>query len=434
MDDIRLNHAVDLHNLRLDAAAVAEQQRKAMAALLTNHAIDLHSSRLDAVAESTMRRAIGLDRNHFTLTQLAAFLTLAGRLDEASRILDEVLAINSDYAPAWDIMGYMYFGQGNIDLAIEAHRRAVALDPHNRPYRFDLACTQLAAGDYLNGFAGYECRSRDAPWHAPWRTNLAPPEWKGEPGLHVCVWWDQGAGDMFLMLRVLPWVAQHAARVTLAVPAHAVALFGGLAGICEVVPNHAAADYDVQIPLMSVPRVMGLTIDRIPPPAGPFLTAAGIFGEFWPGPEKKIGVCWAGTRGQGSDRRRSMPFTTMARLAENPDLRLFSFQVGERCADISANRAERLVENQAARIDGNWSATAGLLQHMDAVVTVCTGVAHLAASLGVPTYVCLHETPYWIWGRHGDTTPWYPSAKLFRQHTPGDWDGVIDRVAAAVAV
>lgn len=411
----------------LDASTEA-RQRHSVSALLMNHAIELHNSRLDAVAETTIRLAMALDRQARTLAQLGAFLTVAGRFDEAEKVLHEALEIDPGYHFAYDVLGYVHFGCGNLGNAISMLEHAVRLAPHVGTYKFDLACVQLADGDYHNGFIGYETRNRNAPWR-----NNPVPEWKGEPGRHVYVWWEQGAGDMFAMARLLPWIAERAARTTFAVPAYAHALFCGLEGICEVVPNNVEVDYDVQIPLMSVPRLMGLTLDNLPPPAGPFLRPAGTAGDFWPGDRKKVGLCWAGNKAQINDRRRSMPFTTMVRLAENPNLRLFSFQVGERGADISLNQAERLVENPAGHINGDWSATAAVLKQMDAVVTVCTGVAHLAASLGVPTYVCLHESPYWIWGRHRDTTPWYPCARLFRQDTPGDWNGVIDRVAEALA-
>ncbi len=189
-------------------------------------------------------------------------------------------------------------------------------------------------------------------------------------------------------------------------------------------------DYDCWVDQLSLPGLLGTTLDTIPA-AGGYLSAdpgraaawrRGLPSGF------RVGLVWAGNPAHSNDRRRSMPAAALRPLLEIPGLACLSLQTGPRAADAAGLDLAAAPGAELA----DYADTAGLVDALDLVVTVDTSVAHLAGAMGKPVWVMLPFAPDWRWLTERDDSPWYGSMRLFRQATPGDWTGVVARVVQAL--
>jgi hypothetical protein len=283
-----------------------------------------------------------------------------------------------------------------------AYGAALALQPGNAPVLAALGLSRLAQGRYAEGWPLYEARRRFQPLLID-RAGI--PEWSGDDlaGKSLMIWPEQGLGDEIQMARFAPVLKARGATVVLVCSPPLARLFGGLG-----VQVAALAD-KVQLPTtdlycrsFSLPARLGTTLETIPP--APYLSAPA-------GPRTGgVGVVWRGGRDHPNDAGRSLPSPeVLAPLAERV----------------------RLVDLQEPR--GDFLDTAQRVQGLDLVITVDTAMAHLCGALGVPCWVMLpaHRTD-WRWMTGRADSPWYPSLRLFRQAAPGDWDGVVRQVLAAL--
>jgi tetratricopeptide (TPR) repeat protein len=407
-----------------------DDQPATMSLLLSNLGTDLHGQGKIKTATTMLRRALTMEPDNTNrMVSLAGVLILNGQLDEGESLLDRAAMRSVNDPFAWNVKGFLHAYRKNTSASIEAFRRAVEVAPNNGMMQFDLACHLLAAGQYREGFDLYEVRKKMMPYRRDDR-----PEWQGQSGAHLYVWAEQGIGDTIAFARFLTCVAPSCERITFSVTAAIHSLMIGYERIpnVKVVPHeYDVKDADYQISLMSIPRLIGMS-GEVPADPG-LLNVATVLDGGLRGPVKKVGICWAGNPKQVNDPQRSMPFATMLRLAESANVELYSLQVGARSADIGEAQAQRLVHDLSGSMQGDWAGSAAVIKQLDAVVSVCTGPAHLAAALGVPAHVCLNVAPYWIWGQHDSRTAWYPSARLHRQKRLGDWDQVIDDVKEALA-
>jgi len=194
---------------------------------------------------------------------------------------------------------------------------------------------------------------------------------------------------------------------------------------------------DFQIPLLSLPWALGIGEGQLAP-AMPYLRADAQRAVGWrrrleeDGRGLKVGLVWSGNAAHRNDRSRSMPLATLARLAAVPGCKFVSLQPEVRAGDRAALEQWRALRAYGAELR-DFGDTAALLTAVDLVITVDTSVAHLAGALGRPVWVLLPHVPDWRWLLHREDSPWYPSARLWRQHRPHDWTDVVDRVGAALA-
>ncbi|MBS0562685.1 MAG: glycosyltransferase, partial [Proteobacteria bacterium] len=300
---------------------------------------------------------------------------------------------------------------------------------------WNLATAALLAGDFARGFREYEWRKR----HDDFRRNfldLPGPVWDGGDcaGRRVLVMAEQGLGDTIQLARFLPRIAARGGIVTLACDPCLIPLVRQLPGVADAVPRHAALpEYDLWIDQMSLPRAFGIAPDTVPGAAG-YIAADPVRAAAWArrlpaGP--KAGLVWAGNPGHSNDRRRSLPPAQAAALIAQlrdaaPGLSLVNLQRGPRAAEAVGLG---LSDHAAALTD--YAETAGLVANLDLVIAVDTSVTHLAGAMGRPVWTMLPFAPDWRWILGRNDTPWYASMRLFRQAVPGDWAGVIARVAAA---
>ena len=376
-------------------------------------------------------RALALDPHAAgAYGNLASLRQSAGARAEAERLWRRALALRPAFAEAWSNLGASRQHMGELGFAAEAFPRAIAADPGFADGWFNRGLLRLLQGDYVGGLADYEKRWKRRGLLRP---ALGLPAWRGEDlkGKRLLVWAEQGHGDTIQFARFVPRLGRRGAEVVLAVPRRLVALLASLDGAGRVVaieePLPAA---DLQAPLMSLPHLLRLGA-AMAAPVAPYLApphrSPSIAGDGRP----LVGLAWAGSPTNESDAWRSLALERLSPLLALKGLRFVSLQVGPRAADVAAagfaGRLETLDDL------GDFADTAAIVAGLDLVVTVDTAMAHLAGAMGKEAWVMLAHVPDWRWGMSGETTPWYPSLRLFRQMSPGDWDGVVRRIARALA-
>ncbi|OYV56234.1 MAG: glycosyltransferase [Acidiphilium sp. 20-67-58] len=351
------------------------------------------------------------------------------RIEQAEADLRAALAIDPNLREALASLAVQRTIQGDTAEAIALCDRAIALDPDFAVAQWNRGVAALLAGDFATGFEAYEWRKRH-PIYGPHFDHLPAPVWTGDDlaGRHLLVRAEQGLGDTIMFARFLPRLIAEARRVTLACQATLFPLFAGLGvGLCRL-EDPAPADVDCAIDQMSLPHVLRLTPETIPA-AGGYLAAPPAAVERFadlarPAGTRLFGLVWAGNPGHNNDRRRSLPTGVLAPLIESPGLRFIALQLG-------ARQGEYDVPSMAGEMD-DFGATAGILHHLDGLVTVDTSVAHLAGAMGKPCHVLLSASCDWRWLLGRSDTPWYSSIRLHRQQTLGDWSRPIDAVLAAL--
>jgi FkbM family methyltransferase len=415
------------------ARAAALDPRHAMA--WNNMGVLLRRQGKRKAAVACYRRAVAIkgdDATHHS--NLGNVLRDLGLLEDAERHGARAVALAPENAGAHHNYGLILQDLGRHAEAVAEIDEGIRLEPGNVGFRWDRALNLLMLGDLARGFAEYEVRWK-LPHNPPPR--ITAPEWKGEPleGKTILIWSEQGFGDTLQFIRYAPMVkARGAARVILLAQPALVRLLSGANGIDAVVTEgmpHPA--YDCHAPLLSLPRLMGTTLETIPADC-PYLKPAKGGGPTLRRSEQvrlQVGICWAGKPTHKNDHNRSAGIEPFLALLDDPEIAFYSLQKGPRAADLVTSGAAALVEDLSAQID-DFADTARVLKQLDLVITVDTAVGHLAGALGVPVWVALPVTIDWRWMRGRSDSPWYPSMRLFRQTRPGDWSSVFAEMKAAL--
>ena len=270
------------------------------------------------------------------------------------------------------------------------------------------------------------------------RGRLNVPVWRGQDlrGKSILIRPEQGLGDTLMFIRYAPLIKALGPTVLLQ-------SWRGLGGIDAIIPGvdvvipHGAAlpAFDYWIQLMSVPAVFRTTVDSTPG-AVPYLGVDPERARQWPmrlgfRDDLKVGLVWAGNPDQPNDRRRSMSLTRLLPLLEVEGVQFFALQKGARETEADVMGVGKPLKNLGPEL-ADAGDTAAVISEMDLVISVCTSMAHLTGALGKPVWVLLSEPADWRWLTEREDSPWYPTARLFRQKRRGDWDEVIVRVKEAL--
>lgn len=359
--------------------------------------------------------------------------TTARRADHqpaAALAFRNALALAPERTEAWSTLGNTLRDAGLIDESCRAHGRAVRLSGDNPTIVWNQALALLTAGRWEEGWPALESRWRARGFPTAPRSFNAP-QWRGEPaaGKSVLLYEEQGRGDAIQFARFVGPLAAMGAKVTLEVGADLVPLFrhsfAGSAHVIETGSPLPAVDF--VCPLMSLPLAFGATPARIPG-AVPYLVADPAKAAAWRRRLKddtvNVGIVWAGNPAFADDRRRSPGLGPLAPLFDVAGVRWFGLRAGPaphpHYVDLGPDIAD-------------FSDTAAIMAGLDLTISSCTAAAHLAGALGRPAWTLLAANADWRWLTNRDDSPWYPTMRLFRQTTAGDWDGVAARVAAALA-
>lgn len=339
--------------------------------------------------------------------------------------------------PAYNLgVALEHFGQW--DGALIAFQAAAECDPHHANAHWNSALGLLRAGRFEDGFREYEWRFRR---NEPAPRACAQPAWDGSPlaGRTLLVWAEQGFGDALQFLRFVPAVAQLGGRVLLEV-------MDGLQGLASRIPGVAGVSvrgaeppaFDTHVSLMSLPHALGIAPVQA---SAPYLSARDTLAWQWrdrlaasghqPGRELAFGLVWAGNPALRNSRERSPGFDVVRPLLDLPGARCFSLQKGPGCDELAGASLPPSFVDLHREIT-HFDDTAAIIANLDIVVTCDTAVAHLAGALGKTTFVMLPHTPDWRYGLDPHASAWYPTMRLFRQTTRGDWAGVVERVTQAL--
>ncbi|MBP6690717.1 MAG: tetratricopeptide repeat protein [Hyphomonadaceae bacterium] len=359
----------------------------------------------------------------------SAALANIGRFDEALADIDAALARAPDRAELLARRAYILGAAGRVDDALAAHERVLNVSPNHAPTLYAKCDLLLGGGDFERGLALYEVRHKV---HRPFAPPSPAPLWNGEAleGKTILVQGEQGFGDLFQFCRFIPELAARGARVILHERAPTRTLMSSLQGVAHFVPiTEPAPAADFRIPLASAMRVLGVRLEIVPAPI-PYLHAESERVERWreglgATERRRIGVVWSGVTKHAMQQWRSLDDRALAQLLQ-ADAEFVSLQM-----ERSAAAAKHGVLQFGADI-GDFADLAAVIETLDVVVSIDTGVAHLAGALGKPVLLMLPFRADWRWLRNRSDTPWYPNMRLFRQQRFGDWQRVIADVHAAL--
>jgi tetratricopeptide (TPR) repeat protein len=362
-----------------------------------------------------------------------------GRLDDVAADYRRTLELTGgNHASALNNLGDLERELGQFDAALAHLDAALALDPRDATAHYNRSLVLLSVGRLAEGFAENEWRLRLAAFRP---REFSQPRWDGGPLRQetLLVYAEQGLGDVMQFVRYLPLVARRAERVHVEVPPAVVPLLNAAGFRGLVAQGSPLPHFDAHVSLASLPAVFGTTLESIPA-AVPYLAADGPRVERWRGELArydglKAGIVWQGNPTFREDRFRSIPLAALAPLAAVPGVRLFSLQKGPGSEQLSQFAAAFRIVDLGSRHDNEsatFADTAAIMRNLDLVVTSDTACAHLAGALNVPVWLALSRSPSWRWLQHRADSPWYPSARLFRQASFGDWASVFRSMAGAL--
>jgi len=321
--------------------------------------------------------------------------------------------------------------------ALASFDAALALEPDLAEAHWNKALLHLTLGDCEKGWEGYEWRWRGATELVP--RGFAQPQWRGEDiaGKTILLHAEQGFGDSIQFLRYLPLVKARGARVVLELPESIMPLVGDIAeGVTLVTRDAPLPPFDLHCPLMSLGLAFATTLATIPA-AVPYLSVPGPRLETWRARlprdgRTRVGLVWSGKPSHKNDHNRTLTLSQLAPLLALPGIDFVSLQREYRDADLAVigrYPALRRIDDRLA----DFADTGAAIAQCDLVIAVDTAVAHLAGALGKPVWVLLSHIQDWRWLLQREDSPWYPTARLFRQPAIGEWDSVIARVRAELA-
>jgi len=406
---------------------------------LNNLGVALAGQRKYDEAVGVYRQALAINPNAWlVLNNLGNSLRSLGQIDESISCLQKALRLRPDYAEAYNNLGIAQVQLGRLDEALENYNRALCFRPDYPEAHLNRSLNWLVRGEFEQGWEEYEWRWRGKGIHV---RSYRQPQWDGSPldGKRMLIYFEQGMGDTLQFIRYARFVQRRGATVIAEVQKPLLPCLARCEGVDEWVgAGDGLPQFDVHIPLLSLPGILGMTLDSVPADV-PYLFADPALVERWKerlaaecGDKFKVGIAWQGNPQYRGDRQRSIALSQFEPLARVPDVELISLQKGlgseqvqEVAADFFVRALGPLDEESGAFMD-----TAAIMKNLDLMITSDTAIAHLAGALGIPVWIALPFAPDWRWLRDREDTPWYPSATLFRQGEPENWIDVFERMAA----
>jgi tetratricopeptide (TPR) repeat protein len=371
--------------------------------------------------------------NHGTM------LSDLGRFDAALTQLSRAIDCRPGYAEAFYNRGTALMALRRLDDALADFAKALELKPDYPEAAWNRGLCNLLAGRWREGWPDYERR---------WQTDQTPPHWHmyGRPlwtgrqdirGKTLLLHGEQGYGDTIMALRLVRPVAKMGAQVILEAPPALQPLLTQFEGIRLTQPGDPQPEFDLYCPLMSLPRALGLTLEKLDAADVPYLRAPSAHVEKWRRrlPQStglKVAINWAGNPTFRHDASRSIGLARMLPLLAQPDVRFVGLQKDLREGDTDLLRRHPGIDALGQDIE-TFADTAAIISLVDLVISSDTSVVHLAGALGKPVWVLLPFVPDWRWLLDRNDSPWYPTARLFRQTEIGDWGAVIERVASELS-
>jgi tetratricopeptide (TPR) repeat protein len=390
-------------------------------------------------AFEAFRRSLKLNpRAAKTFASVGHMFERKGDLGSAAAAYRDAVKLDPHLRAAHLDLGFVLYGLGELAEADDSFRRVLALQPDSAEAKVNLGLIHLLQGNFSAGLAEYESR---------WMVGVGDERrflqrrWKGEPlrGERILLYAEQGLGDTLHFARYVPLVAARGGEVVLEVQPPLHGLLAKIEGAKRVISRgDPLPEFTWQCPLMSLPFALGTAHATIPAKV-PYIEVDPARASGWreklAGDKQCIGLAWAGNPAHPRDRLRSIPLERLTSLFSIPGAAFYSLQFGagrEQISQLQPNACpiDRLIDLGDELKD--FTHLAAIVANLDLVITIDSAVAHLAGALGKPVWILLNKGCDWRWFLDRENSPWYPTARLFRQSTAGDWQEVIERVEAAL--
>jgi tetratricopeptide (TPR) repeat protein len=361
------------------------------------------------------------------------------RIEEALASFDQAIALSPSLAESFNNRGIALLNLPRVEEALASFDQAIAVDPNHAEGFRNRAFCKLLVGRWIDGWTDYEWRWKTHQMAAE-RRNFKQPQWFGSSdiaGKTLLLHAEQGFGDTIMMARYIARVVKTGARVVLEAPSALTPLLAEIDMAQLVTRGQPLPAFDRHCPLMSLPLAFGTTVNTIQADI-PYLSVPPVHAQKWLGQLPKsdrprVGIVWSGSPDHIRDRERSIALRRVLPLLSRTDLQFFGLQKFLREEDAAILRNYPQIENLGDAIE-SFADTAAIISALDLVISVDTSVAHLAGALGKPVWILLPFTPDWRWLLDRHDSPWYPTARLFRQSHVDDWDGVIAEISQELSL
>lgn len=350
----------------------------------------------------------------------------------------EVLRLRPDHYKASANLGMLLQALGRFEEAKAVFEHALSMNSEAAELHWNLGLLLLTTRNFSQGWREIEWRWKWKDIPVPGR-NLPQPRWDGSDlnGKTILLHAEQGFGDTIQFIRYVPMVVERGGRVILSCP-HALSDLLRLAypEIELAREGDALPSFDVHCPLMSLPLLFDTQVNTIPAPI-PYLKVDEALAAKWAARIKsrnaklRVGIVWAGNSNHPNDRSRSMKFNQILPLAQVDGVQFYNLYLGLTQADRDMWNGHLELIDLTEHLQ-NFAETAAMISCLDLVIAVDTAVAHVAGAIAKPVWLMIAHLPDWRWMLDRDDTPWYPTMRLFRQKSPGDWADVVKRIAEAL--
>jgi tetratricopeptide (TPR) repeat protein len=424
---------------------------------------------------AAMQRAVSLmpDRADYKAA-LAVILQKSGDFESSERYALEVLRGDANNSDAWVVLAQCHFKRrafaegleayaraealkpdnaaiwinravalrelGRTEEAVRNSRRGIELAPENPEGHFNLSLLLLTLGQFDEGWKEYRWRMdpRRKPSERVELPSLKKPMWQGEPldGKTLLLMPEQGFGDWIQFVRYAALIRERGGSAAAAVHNPLYRLFKTMPALAKVYRDGEAIEhYDYWALPLSLPQFLGTEtgygvqryLHAPPELVGPWAARIGGCARTEPSGKPLIGLVWEGRGVHPRDAARSVAIAKLATLLLDERYDWVALQHGDKYAQ-GYQVGPRLIHNLGKQV-ADFADTAAILSQLDLLISIDSAPVHLAGALGVPCWVMLDAAPDWRWGLQGETTPWYPSLRLFRQEKAGDWGVVVGRLA-----
>ncbi len=385
-------------------------------------------------AEQNFREIVKLNPNlPDSRYSLGVVLHLQGRHQEAVIHYQAAVDLDPYFIKAYYNLANALLSCGRYEEALAATRATLRCDPTHADAHWLLGMLLLQSGDLRNGWREYEWRWKAQNFLIK-TPDLDRPQWDGSAleGKTLLIHMEQGRGDMIQFIRYAPMVAAMGGKVIVCAVQELVSLLESVEGVSLVVPQTGPLpDFDLHTPVLSLPHLLNSTLETIPCNV-PYLQPHHNKVEFWrktlPDDGRlRVGLAWQGSPLNRDNQKRSCALAEFQILGDLPGINFFSLQLGKGSEQLSELPESMKITDLSDQIN-DFSDTAAIIVNLDLVISVCTAVAHLAGALGKPVWTLLSFVSDWRWFLERSDSPWYPTMRLFRQNSHGDWYNVLVRV------
>ncbi|HME00946.1 MAG TPA: tetratricopeptide repeat protein [Terriglobia bacterium] len=382
-------------------------------------------------AVEAFRRSLRLNpRSAKTIASLGYLFECKGDLISAADAYRDAIKLDPKLHAAYGDLGFVLYGLGELAEASDCFHRLRALRPDSAEATVNLGLIHLRQGDLLAGWAEYESR---------WKVGvgddrrLVQRRWQGEPlgGERILLYAEQGFGDTLQFVRYVPLVAARGGQVVLEVQPQLRRLLSGTDGASHVMSRgETLPEFNWQCSLLSLPLAFGTELNSIPARV-PYVYPDPAQVEAWrqrlQGNARRIGLAWGGNPTHHRDRLRSIPLEQLVPLLNVPGTVFYSLQLRPGSEQVEQIPPDGRLIDLAPELK-DFADTAAIVANLDLVISVDSSVAHLAGAMGKPVWIMLNKGCDWRWFLEREDSPWYPTARLFRQTTPGRWQEVVNRI------